>query len=444
MFSRRKFMKHVSQAGLVAASSPLWSNVISSRAFAQMASTYKAIVVVTLTGGNDGNNTIIPLDAAEYRQYAALRGPVAIPQAQCLALNSRSFGPAFGMHPALTNIASLYNSGNALVVANVGPLRSPLTKFQLLQAPDSMPQSLLSHPAGVAQWESASTLALPATGWGGRIADLVASQSGALPPVFDAGQASIFTVGRSVQAIALQSGIGATTTAIPVGLQAAILAIAQDDSLSQNAIVAQAANLRVQAMNQQALILQAQNSGIPLQTQFPQTTFGQRMQAIASVINGRSVIGASRQIFYTQQGIYDTHQSQLGAHASCLAELDGGVGAFIQALQEMGLQNDVLVCTHSDFNRTYVSNVSGGTDHAWGNHQVIIGHGLKGGQIIGAMPDLDLNGSSDFNGYGTWIPSLSVTQMTAGIGGWLGLSTPQLASVFPDLANFSQGAIVLV
>ena len=443
MSSRRQFIRHLSKMGMAAASAPLWSSEICSRAFGQIANSYKAIVIVTLRGGNDGNNMIIPLDNTEYKQYATLRGSIAIPQSRCLPLKSPSGSPSFGLHPALINTASLYNGGNALVVANAGPLISPLTKVQLSASPDSMPQSLLSHPAGVAQWESASTLALPATGWGGRIADLVASQSGSLPPVFDVGPASIFTVGRSVQAIALASKGSTSLTAVPVGLQAAILAIAGNDAISDNALVAQTAQLRVQSMNQQALITQAQTSGANLQTAFPNTTFGRQMQAVAALINGRSVIGASRQIFYTQQGNYDTHTNQLELHADALTELDGGIGAFVQALQEMGLQHDVLVCTHSDFNRTFIANTTVGTDHAWGNHQIIVGYGIKGGRIIGTMPDLELGGSCDFNGYGTWIPTLSVTQMTAGIGSWLGLSNAQLAGVFPDLANFSQGAISL-
>jgi uncharacterized protein (DUF1501 family) len=168
------------------------------------------------------------------------------------------------------------------------------------------------------------------------------------------------------------------------------------------------------------------------------------MKAIASIVNGRSVIGATRQIFYAQQGLYDSHSNQLGAQASNLADLDAGIGAFMSALQEMGLANQVLVCTHSDFNRTTLANTAGGSDHAWGNHQLILGGGIQGGRMIGTYPDLDLNGSMDFNGYGTWIPGLSVTQMTAGIGAWMGLNTTQIAAVFPLLSNFPAGAISLV
>ena len=111
------------------------------------------------------------------------------------------------------------------------------------------------------------------------------------------------------------------------------------------------------------------------------------------------------------------------------------------ALQEMGLQNQVMVCTHSDFNRTFLSNVNLGTDHAWGTHQLVVGGGINGGQILGTIPQPEFGGSSDLNGYGTWIPTLAVTQMVAGMGSWMGLSASQLTTVFPDLSNFTQGAL---
>jgi uncharacterized protein (DUF1501 family) len=442
MISRRAFSKMAFGGGLAALSSPLWLDEMSAKAFAQLASSYKAVVLVTLSGGNDGNNMLVPLDSAPYAQYASLRSSLTLNASDCLPLASASGAPTFGIHPALANVASMYNSQRATFIANVGPLAAPITKAQLLANMSLAPQELLSHPAGIGQWESASTVALPTTGWGGRIADIVASQSGSLPPVFNGGNASIFTVGRSVQGIAVTSQAGSTTV-LPTGMQNAIMAIAAADAQSQNAIVSQAAQLRIQAVNQQALIAQAQSSGTPFSTVFPTSQFGQAMKAIAGIINGRSVIGASRQIFYTQQGNYDTHGGQLGFQAAELSDLDSGLGAFMSALDEMGLSNQVLICTHSDFNRTITANVAGGSDHAWGNHQLVLGGGIRGGQIIGSYPDLDLGGSMDLNGYGTWVPTLSVTQMAAGIGTWMGLNSAQLASVFPDLGNFPRGAISL-
>jgi uncharacterized protein (DUF1501 family) len=442
VISRRQFMNIAARAGLTAASAPLWLHETSARAFAQLTGGYKAIVVVTLVGGNDGNNMIIPMDAARYTEYASLRSRLAIPLAYCRPMLPSDSNGLYGFHPSLANVSSLYNRGKALAVANIGPISRPVNKAILASLPALFPEGLLAHPAGAAQWESASTVALPDTGWGGRIADLIASQSGSLPPLFDAGPASIFTVGRSVQGIAVQSG-SASFSVVPSALSSVILSIAQNDSSSSNNLVAQAAQLRVNAMQQQALLAQAQNAGMPFKTQFPQTSFGQTLSTIAQIINGRSVIGASRQIFYGQQGQYDTHGSQLQTHASYLSDFDDAVGAFLSALQEVGLQDSVLICTHSDFNRTLVGNASGGTDHAWGNHQLVIGGGIRGGRIIGSIPDPELGGSLDLNGYGTWIPTLSVTQMTAAVGQWMGLTNTQLATVFPDLANFPNNSVTL-
>ena len=440
--SRRKFLGMTGRIGFATATMPLWSNLVCKRAFAQSGlGGYKAVVLVTLEGGNDGNNMLIPLDTNRYRQYVSTRPSIALSQASCLPLAFGSANASYGLHPSLQNVAKYYNQKRAMFVANVGPLQSPATKTQLLQSPSLVPASLLDHVAGRAQWESATTGVLPRTGWGGRLADLLTAQSGSLPPMLDAGPASIFTVGNAVQAIAVQANSG-TAVALPASINTAILNIANADSVSHNALISQTGKMRVNAFQEQALIDQAQTAQ-PLKTVFPNTHFGQVMQTIAQVINGRSIIGASRQMFYAQQGSYDTHQLQLGQQASNLAELDGGLGAFMQALDEMGLGNQVLVCTHSDFNRTMQANTAIGTDHAWGNHQLIIGGMSNGGCVAGTMPDFDLGGSCDLGSQaqGVWIPTTSVTQMTAGIGQWMGLSSSQLAQVFPDLANFGNNLI---
>lgn len=438
--SRRALLALTAKTGLAGVTAPLWSSLLSSQAFAQSGSGYKAIIVVSLPGGNDGNNTLIPLDTDVYNQYQSLRPSLAVWRGDAQALNFPGpDGKPYALHPALRNVASLYNQKRAAVIANIGPLRQPATKAQLLADNSLVPAALFSHTNGIAQWQSASTVAMPATGWGGRMADLLAAQSGSLPPVLDAGFASLFTVGNSVQAISVQANSG-YLTALPDGMDAAILAIAGGDTGSSNTIVAQAAKLRSAATQQQLIIAQAQAMGANLATPFPNTGFGNALKAVAQCIAGRSVIGASRQIFYCNQGGYDTHDTQLSLHYNLLAELDGGLGAMMAAIDELGLSNQVLLCTLSDFNRSMTANDNGGTDHAWGNHQLLLG-GIRGGQIFGQYPTLDLGGASDLYTQGLWIPTLSVTQMAAGIGAWMGLTNTQLASVFPDLANFPTGAL---
>src|SRR5260370_21730494 len=260
MISRRNFLSFSGRIGLAGATMPLWSHITSMRAFAQNnLSSYKAVVVITLVGGNDGNNMLIPLDTGGYNQYASLRPSLALPQGRCLPLSFGTTSAFFGLHPALSNIASLYNNKKALFVANVGPLGTPATKTQLLQTPSLVPASLLSHVAGSAQWESATTVALPDTGWGGRMADFLSSSSGSLPPILNAGVASIFTVGRWVQGVVVQADSG-TIVALPAWINSALLKIANNDAVSQNSIVSQTAQLRIPAIEGQDILSQAQTA----------------------------------------------------------------------------------------------------------------------------------------------------------------------------------------
>jgi uncharacterized protein (DUF1501 family) len=443
--NRRDFLKLSSRAGMATATLPLWSSEFAEKAFGQLAnSPYKAIVVLTLGGGNDGNNLIVPISPNMYRQYAALRTGVALSQSSLIPLSgtdNSGFGPV-GLHPAMINVAKRFNQRQALVVANVGPMVRSLTKAQLLDEASLQPEALFSHPAGQAQWLSSTTTAFPDTGWGGRIADLYVSRSGNLPPVLTASGSSIFTVGRTVQGIVVQAQ-GRGSVAIPTELQVAIRNIAEDDTKSPNLIVSQVARLRRASMDRQAILLQAAQYGTPLKAKFSPSALGASLQMIAKIINGRSTIGASRQLFYCLQGGYDNHQQLVSNQLSNLTDLDTNLGAFMDALDEMGIANQVLVCTHSDFNRTMQCNSSLGTDHGWGNHQLILGGGVAGGRILGEFPSLDLGGSDDFGTQGVWIPTTSVTQMTAGIGAWMGLSSDQIATVFPDLGNFPAGALQL-
>lgn len=439
MFTRRQFMKLSSRAGITAATLPLWSNEICTKAFAQLSSSqYKAVVVVHLNGGNDGNNMVVPLSNTVYNQYALLRGRVALPQSSLIPLtgtDNSSFGPV-GMHPSLNKIAGKFNQRQAVVIANIGPMVKRLSKGELLASTYLQPEGLFSHPAGSAQWQSASTVALPDTGWGGRIADVYSGQSGSLPPVFTASGSTIFTVGHSVQGVAVQAQ-GGGAVAVPAALQAAIRTLAQSDMRSSNLIVAQVARLRESSMAEQALLLQASQYGSAMTQGFSATALGASMKMIAQIINGRSIIGANRQLFYCVQEGYDNHQQLNQYQGANLADLDTNIGGFMDAIDEMGLTNQVLICTHSDFNRTMQGNINLGSDHGWGNHQIILGGGIAGGRILGDFPALELGGSSDFGTQGLWIPTTSVTQMTAGIGSWMGLTDNQLNSVFPDLPNFS-------
>lgn len=399
--TRRNFIKFGTQFGVAASASMLWTNHVSAEALSQLGQSYKALVLITMPGGNDCNNTLLSMDAKTYRDYTALRPSIALDINTLNPIMDSTSSNAYGLHPSLKNIAALHNRGRGVVVANVGSLPKPSTKAQVLQSPSLYPGMSMSHPIGIQQWESAQASATVNTGWGGRIADYVSSDSGSLPPVISAGGGATFTIGKSVQAVALQSG--SAFAAIPASLNAVIGSMAATNKSVQNEFVQQHAALRAEAMASQSILDRA-SSSVTLKTPFPISTFGRGMQKIAQIMAGRSTIGASRQVFYIQQGEYDTHVNQANLQGMYLDELDAGVGAFFAALDELGLSDEVIVCTHSDFGRTLQANVNGGSDHGWGGHHFILGGGISGGRVIGSLPEMGFGGPSDCNGLGAWIP----------------------------------------
>jgi uncharacterized protein (DUF1501 family) len=436
MLDRRKFLQFGIKTGLAGAAMPLWMRLAGVNAYAQSTSGYKAIVCLTLNGGNDGNNSFIPLEAATFQQYASLRQGLALSEGSLLQVQDVVSGANYGFHPSLKNLSSIFSQGNASIIANCGPMDQPLTKAALQQNPNLLPQLFGSHPVSIAQWESATTGGAPTTGWGGRIADHVSSESGLLPPVLSVSGVSTFTVGASTQSVSMmQSAIGGQP--LPTGLMDPTLDIASIDASSSNELIQRAAQLRTSSIHLQTILTQSQQAGAGIQTTFPTSPLGQNLQSIAQVINGRQVTEASRQLFYCSTGPYDTHGAQLGTHANLLSDLDASLGAFITALQEIGMLQNVLILTLSDFGRTMESNSSAGSDHAWGNHQLVLGGGFQGRRVLGAFPAFDLGGSQDYTGQGVWIPTIATQQIAASAASWFGLSSSQIASVFPNLAAFS-------
>jgi uncharacterized protein (DUF1501 family) len=117
------------------------------------------------------------------------------------------------------------------------------------------------------------------------------------------------------------------------------------------------------------------------------------------------------------------------------------MACFYNAMQAIGMGDSVTLFTQSDFGRTFRPNNSSGTDHAWGNHQLVMGGAVNGGTTYGTPPELVIGGPDDVGQdawelQGRWIPTLSVDQYAATLLGWMGASDSQLDAVLPNLRNF--------
>eukprot|EP01031_Cornospumella_fuschlensis_P008090 gene8090-9984_t len=133
---------------------------------ATAADDYRALVVIALNGGNDGNNCLVPTDGA-YTDYQSSRANLALPKSSLLALNGTAAGHSFGVHPALAEMQALYNQRRLAFISNVGPLIEPATGAQVLANSVKLPPFLMSHSdqTAIAQgW----TVSEDMSGWAGR------------------------------------------------------------------------------------------------------------------------------------------------------------------------------------------------------------------------------------------------------------------------------------
>ena len=453
--SRRRLMAGALGLGTLGALAPLRS---------ALAADFKALVCVFLYGGNDGMNTVVPMDATRYGDYARVRAGLALPQASLGRLGNTDFG----LHPALAALNPLYAAGRLAVQFNVGPLYAPLTKAQYRADAGKTaltPPSLFSHSDQQVLWESASTDAQSRTGWGGRSAQALALAS----PVISVGGNGHFGLSELAVPLVLPGpgdGFGAA------GLGAADIGW-KPNALKLDAIKALAAQTSdtdlanaFQRQQQSAMALSEQlgplvkrkpgeaGSNAAIDNAFApliangnvSTRLGRQLYQAAKLLDVRATLGGNRQIYFAQLGGFDTHGNQAGSdivsgtHAALLKELGDALACFQAALTALGLAESVTTFTQSDFGRTFKPNNSGGTDHAWGNHHLVLGGAVRGG-LYGSYPTLALGGPDDvgvdaWEQQGRWIPTRSVDQYAATLLGWMGATNAQLDQILPNLTNF--------
>ncbi|MCC6361969.1 MAG: DUF1501 domain-containing protein [Bryobacterales bacterium] len=442
MTSRRKFLRLgcCSLSTLTVASQFSRLGLLSANA--QSTGDYKALVCIFLFGGNDSNNMVVPV-STQYAQYAQVRGPLAIPQAQLLQIPTPG-GAVYGLHPSLAAIHPLWAQNKLAVAANVGMIVKPTTRAQYLAGSVPVPSNLFSHSDQTSEWQTAMPLG-GTTGWGGRIADRLG--------LLGVNTPSNYPLGTSVAGGALLlNGVntkpatvipGQTTTGLEGSNPDNAAMVARDKALGEllemdaGYALIQAASANTREGIRIATLINSVTQSNPLQTQFPNTGLGTELAQIARLIQVRNELGMRRQIFFASLGGFDTHSNQLPDQQSLYTQLSQAMAAFYNATVELGVAAQVTTFTESEFGRTFQPSAGNGSDHAWGSHHLVMGGAVRGGNLYGTFPALALQGPDDSGNRGNWIPTTSLDQYGATLANWFGVPGTEMPIVFPNLANFT-------
>jgi uncharacterized protein (DUF1501 family) len=403
-------------------------------AYAQPAADYKALVCIFMFGGNDSNNMIVPVDS-RYAAYQTMRGPVALAGNALLPAG----GSGFGFHPAMTNVQRLFNENRAAMVFNVGTLFRPTTKATLNST--MLPRNLYSHSDQVQQWQTSDPNG-GGTGWGGRVNDVAAAlNTGVLPSGITVnGGNSLFLSGAVTKGLNFSNADSfgfnsfGDSTSMTARLGALQRLLTFDSGLK---LVSAANGVLGESIRSAQEIEGALGSAPALPVAFPNSGLGQQLAQVAQIIAVRDALGMSRQIFFAGMGGFDNHENLLGNHQQLMATIDAAVNAFALTMEARGTMSNVTLFTESEFNRTGNANANIGTDHAWGGHHIVVGGAVAGGQAYGTFPTHLLRGPDDAGDRGNWIPTTSLDQYAATLGGWFGVPDADLLRIFPNLANFS-------
>ncbi len=395
MLNRRDFLRYQIGAGTLMAFGPTVPGFLASTArAADDKNQEKILVVVELTGGNDGLNTVIPYADDLYHKA---RPKLRYEKREILSLNDQ-----VGLHPSLRPLKQLYDQGHVAVVQGVG-----------------YPNPNRSHFEAMDIWQSADPDRKVADGWLGRSLNYVKAPEGRMPAIH---------VSQRVLPLALRGAPTSVPTIHPNKPLELVLggqgtSITRDTNQQSSGPLVKneqdSAKTERRKLVEQLAEVQSSSAGSMLQvvrrTSLDTYTTLDRLQHIlgdfktpegrAEFNNGqfkyvRDGLGYELQlvaklidadfgarVYYVALDGFDTHGNQRGAHGELLSKVAGAVQEFFTILEQSKHASRVVLMTYSEFGRRVNENGSQGTDHGSGSSMFVVGPSVKGG-VVGDHPSL--------------------------------------------------------
>lgn len=374
-----------------------------------------------------------------------------------------------GINSLMPEFASLYNKGKLSLVSNVGTLVEPTSKAQIESGSANLPIFLFAHNHQERAVGTTQADILGSTGWAGRVADnwqlngsvgLNISYAGLRRALIGASTSPLAMSTSKPSAYKNHAGVG--TGAIEQILIDFANAPDQMNDYSRyynvrNKATAELSTALVAAWenapdfstfaaknsyNEALFTLYSNNhkEKLGMMTHHGlRDRFIQQLEATAKMIKlSKDEFQHKRQIFFVNGSSYDTHSKQIEGHSRNLRTVSLGISDFYKALEEMGLDEDVLIVSTSEFGRTLQSN-GDGTDHGWGGHSFMLSgdSNFNGGNVFGdVMTDLSLTGANAYTDRARIIPTTSIEQMLAPALKWFGVDNNLMTTVLPNLSHF--------
>ena len=463
--TRRQVLKIAAALAGIGVGAPFALNLaaMANASAATSGSGYRGIVYVNLGGGNDGQNVVLATDPTSWTTYQQYRDTSATDGANSIYLPASTLlniapanaygggvnaGRTFAFHPNLPNLQALFQAKRAAVVANVGPLIAPLSAAQYKAGSAPIPQNLYSHNSQTATWQAFDG-SQNKFGWGGRLGDLLMAQNAAATfTCISVGGGQLFLQGEQIVSVEanysglpaiaglLQNQLAATSVFPASGEGTDVTTTVLNKILTQPRSDDYFANDLITTTNRSIAAQQTMAQNLVASVPVPPANNGLASQfaAILRIMASNAGLGVSRQVFYAQLGGFDMHDGEVLRHQALLSEFDAAVAYFDTAVTALGLSQNAVMFTGSEFGRTFTSN-GDGTDHGWGNHHFVIGGPVRGGDIYGTFPTLGVNNASNVGA--ALLPAISVDQYAATFATWLGVPPGSLGDVFPNLGNFA-------
>ncbi len=387
MFNRRQFLERSLKGATLLSLGTVVPRFVAETARAAEAGKDTILVVIEMSGGNDGLNTVIPYADDLYHKY---RPTLRHTKDQVVRLDDH-----VGLHPAMGSFRQLWQQGQLAVVLGVG-----------------YPNSTRSHFEDMDVWQSADPRLRLKTGWIGRAGSDLQDRTGSVP---------IMHIGPNRLPLAVQGAPGGAISINnnhpyrlelgggPAAQQKARRRLLEELSAPTGAgeedLLAFVQRRQVQTlttMERMEEALRVPNQGSP-------TALGQKLNLIAQLIQK----GIGTRVYYASIDGFDTHAAQAQTHQRLLGELADAVTQFFNLLKPGGQDKRVRLMTFSEFGRRVQENGSKGTDHGAGSCLFIAGAGAKG--IVGQHPRLDDLDAGDLK------PKIDFRRVYATLlDGWLG------------------------